>query len=443
MKLLSDTIGKIKLFLFVYSVLLVCFITSGFMQVQAEIKNSEMNKYAQGFLIWLQANRDQVSGLPYSHVGDQRFRCWTITYDSAVASLAYMALGRMGQARRIIDYYMNAVGVWRLGGVIEAFVAATPIQGYDWSVRTGANTWLGIASIHLYLRTGDKQYLQFAQRIAELPLALQNQNQDNPNFGAVALGPKGSPNFAGDQCIGYDSRQPAFTEIYATEVSIDAYALFGLLYQATGNDKYAQAAGRCLHWLKEQGVNYKEQRLNRGYGDSIVATDVQSWGVSALGLELLDNFSKGLAEKMVQFVEDNCFVSIEYWPTDKKNKVLLKGVDFIGKQRARKLGREPIVSFEWSFQLVNAYLRLENDFRRLREDGKVMLYREKRVELLQSLLAAASEQKPGLAYPYASTPEAVIGHEYSTPKEGNFSTIGVAYAILALKGFDPLVVENK
>lgn len=44
-----------------------------------------------------------------------------------------------------------------------------------------------------------------------------------------------------------------------------------------------------------------------------------------------------------------------------------------------------------------------------------------------------------LAYLYATQAEAVIGHEYNTPRGGNLSTIGVAYGVLALSGFFPLI----
>jgi len=358
-----------------------------------------------------------------------------------LVTLAYIAEGELDEAQKIIDYYMYTPGIWRLGGIIEAFVAATPIEGYDWSVRTGANVWLGIAAGHLYFHTNDERYLKFAERIAELPLSLQNQDRNSPNFGGVTLGPPGGPNVAGDQHIGYDSRLPAFSEIYATEISIDAYVLFKLLHKATGSKKYIHAADKCLHWLKKNGLNRTEHRFNRGYRDDIVATDIQSWGVSALGVELLDSFEKGLAENMVRFVEKNCLSLVEYKTPD-KGKIMVRGVDFIDKQRAADLGRKPLVTFEWSFQFINAYRRLENDFRQRGEDDKVHLYQEKRKCLLESLLAAASEQKEGLVYPYATESDAVVGHEYNTPAEGNFSAISAAHAILALKGFDPLVLRS-
>jgi hypothetical protein len=48
------------------------------------------------------------------------------------------------------------------------------------------------------------------------------------------------------------------------------------------------------------------------------------------------------------------------------------------------------------------------------------------------------ESDGGLGLPYATQPEALIGHEYRTPKKGTLSVIGAAYAVLALNEFDPL-----
>ena len=101
---------------------------------QAECANSYPQQ-TEEFIKWLVANRDPKTFLPYSHVGDDRFRHWTITYDAAVTSMAYLSIGRIEESKRIVDFYASTPEVWRLGGIIEAFVAADPPQGQDWSVR--------------------------------------------------------------------------------------------------------------------------------------------------------------------------------------------------------------------------------------------------------------------------------------------------------------------
>lgn len=423
-------IGYFLLFYFILSIT----------NLYADGYSKKYSRYINDFLTWLKTNRDKDWGVPYSHVGDERFSRWTITYDSAVVALAYIAVGEIEEAKKIIDFYNYKPQSWRLGGIIEALAAGDVIQGEDWSVRTGANVWLGIAAVHLYYRTDDTRYLNFAKNIAEFARALQCLDNRNPNFGGVALGPSGDPAYSGDQHIAYDLHKPSFDQIYSTEVSIDCYVLFRNLYKATGQEEYLRSANNCLQWIRLNAFNKTESRFNRGYLDELVATDIHSLALSVFGVELLDTFEQGLAEKMVSFVEEKCLSKVRYISPD-RGRIVVQGVDFIDKERARALGREPIVSFEWSFQLANAYRRLENDFEKSGQGMKAKQYRKKRQKLLKSLLSAATKQNSGLTYPYATQGDVVIGHEYNTPKDDNMSAIGVAYAILALKGFDPLSGE--
>ena len=158
---------------------------------------------------------------------------------------------------------------------------------------------------------------------------------------------------------------------------------------------------------------------------------------SALGTDTLDAFEPGLAEKMEKFIEKNCRVTVD-WTRPDGAKIRVTGFDFIDHASAKTLQRPPMVSPEWSFQMANAYRRLEDDFAKKGETQKSEIFRSKREKLIQSVMAMAVSTDGALAFPYASLPDALIGHEYRTPLQGNFSMIGVSYAILALKGFDPL-----
>ena len=414
----------------------------GLIMFSAHILKAEDSKaQIEKFQNWLSINRDPATGLPHSHVGDERFENWAITYDSAVVTLAYIATGKIKDAMRILDFYIETPNAWRLGRIIEAVNPTNPALGEDWSVRTGSNLWMGMASFHLYRATGENKYLELAKKLADLAISLQNNDEKDSNFGGIRLGPLGGPNVASDQHLGYDVNQPSFYEVFATEHNIDAYALFGMLYQETKETKYKKAGEMTLLWLKNVGYNKEEHRLNRGYKrglDPVIATDIHSWGISALGVDVLDTFEPGLAEKMIEFVEKNCLSEVSYTKPNGQ-KVKLKGVDFIDYKTAANLGRKPLVSPEWTFQLINAYRRLELDFKQHGDTQKEIKYRQKREELIKSMLTLAIESNGTLAYPYATQAEAVIGHEYNTPKENNLSTIGVSYAILALTGFDPLI----
>ncbi|RKY45196.1 MAG: hypothetical protein DRP81_04455, partial [Candidatus Omnitrophota bacterium] len=406
--------------------------------------------YVNKFLNWIEENSDKDTGLSFSHIGDERFKDWTITYDSAVVTLAYIATGKIKEAERIMDFYMNNQKVWRLGGIIEAICVKNPVLGEDWSVRAGSNLWIGIASFHLYKKTKKAKYLMFAKKIADFAIFLQNKDEKNFNFGGIRLGPKGEGRIACDQHLGWDVNQPSFWEVYATEHNIDAYALFNMLYQETKEKKYKEAKERVLNWLKRVGFNRKESRFNRGtregkYGvriDKEIATDVHSWAISALGPQVLNKWQPDLAEKVIKFVEENCLVEVKFIKPDGEI-IKVKGVDFISKEKAKSLNRPPIVSPEWTFQLINAYRRMEDYYKQRKNFEKMREFKMKREDLVKNMLRLAIQINNSLTYPYATLPEVAIGHEFKTPKKGNLSVIGVAWAIMVLKEFDPLVFPER
>lgn len=390
---------------------------------------------------WLLINRDQATGLPHSHVGDERFQDWALTYDSAITICAYIANGKIEEAKRIADFYIHTPSIWRLGGIIEAVNPNNPVLGEDWSVRTGSNLWMGIAGFHLYKATREFKYLELAKKLADFSISLQNKDRKDFNYGGIRLGPLGGPNVANDQHINYDINQPAFYDVYATEHNIDAYSLFNLLYHKTKELKYRNARDKVLTWFKKVAYNRKELRFNRGYKegkiDTAIASDIHSWAISALGSKVLNTFEPSFAKKIIQFIENNCLSETWFTKPD-GSRVNIKGVDFIDRKTASRLGREPLVSPEWTFQLINAYRSLELDFTKRRDNKSAAMYREKRRELIKNMLDLAIENDNTLAYPYATEANVIIGHEYETPQNNNLSTIGVAYAILALVSYDPL-----
>jgi len=394
----------------------------------------EFTELETGLARWLKANRDVTTGLPHSHVGDGRFAGWTFTYDAAVTALAWLAVGEVAEARRIVDFYLRTPEVRRLGGVIEAvsFSEGRPL-GRDWSVRSGANLWLGLAAGHLYRVTGEAAYLQLARRIADAALVLQERRRETPNYGGIAMGPPGDPANPKDQHFNYDPALPRYAESYATEINLDAYALFGLLTAETGAESYRQGRAAVLAWLNRQGFNAVEKRFNRGFADGIVATDVQSWGVSALGRDVLDTFAPDAAGAVLGFVEQNCQVRI---PLDGNDWA--EGVDFINHPFVAALGRKPLISPEWTFQLANAWQRLGDDCLARGEKEAAQVFAEKRRHLLRQMEKLAVPVGNTLGFPYATLPDALLGHENRTPAAGNLSTVGVAYGLLALRGFDPL-----
>jgi hypothetical protein len=408
----------------------------------AQPQPGNIQRSAQVLLLanWLRSHRGADSGLPFSHVGDPRFKNWCFTYDAAVAALAWMALDQPREARRILGFYIRNKNFHRLGGVIEAVSAIPPNDGKDWSVRTGANLWLGLASYHLFKATGDATYLAFASQLADFALALQDRDVASPTYGGMRLGPPGDTTSKGDQHFGYDPLAPGFEQIFSTEACIDAFALFNMLQGEPGLERFKIGRDRCLEWLKKVAWNPAQHRFNRGFfrePDYSVASDIHAWGISALGVARLDAIEPGAAERMSRFVEENCQSMVVYHSPDRR-VIIVKGFDFVDHGALNHLMRPPLVSPEWSFQMANAYKRLSDDFAAMGEKTKADRFAQKREKLLGQIMAMATTQGNAAGFPYATLADAPIGHEYHTPAQGSYSMIGAAYGILALTGYDPL-----
>jgi hypothetical protein len=389
---------------------------------------------------WLLAHRGTESGLPISHVGDPRFKDWCFTYDAAVAALAFIAVDRSADAKRIVDFYIQTPFTHRLGGFIEAVTAVPSYTGEDWSVRTGANIWLGLAAYHLFRSTHEKIYLTFAVRIADFAAGLQDVSRTSRTYGGVRVGPPGDPANDKDQHFDYDSHMPGFEEVFSTEATIDAFALFNLLGRERGLERFNMARNRCLDWLKKVAWNPVEKRFNRGFHqtpDFAVATDIHAWAISALGVARLNKIEPEAADHIIRYVEENCEATVPYrLPDGRTAKV--KGFDFVDHGALTYYKRPPLVSPEWTFQMANAYKRLSEDFEAMGKTRKAHRYAQERKDLLTQLMAMATIQGNAAGFPYSTLGDAVVGHENDTPVKGSLSMIGTTYGILALTGYDPL-----
>ena len=421
--------------------LAVSFIASGLPSVGRPQTNPAPRSHQVTLLEnWLLSHRGAESGLPVSHIGDPRFKDWCFTYDAAVAALAFIAVDRSGEAARIVDFYIKTPHVNRLGGIIEAVAAVPPYSGQDWSVRTGANLWMGLASYHLFKSTQDKKYLAFAARIADFAMGLQDRWPTSRSYGGIPMGPEGDPSNSKDQHFDYDAGMPGFEQVFSTEATVDAFALFNMLGREPGMARFQTARDRCLVWLKKVAWNPVDQRFNRGFHqgpDYAVATDVQAWAISALGVARLDAIEPGAAGHMIRFVEAHCRSTVAYRLPDGR-RIMVQGFDFMDDGARAYYQRPALVSPEWTFEMGNAYKRLADDFGDMKQFRNARLYARKREDLLTQMMAMASIQGNTAGFPYATLGEETIGHEYETPVKGSFSMIGATYGILALTGCDPL-----
>lgn len=426
---------------FVGIFLISCFLCEGKTQTSGPTQ-VDPRKEAQFFYHWILANLNDTTGLPTSHVGDPRLREWCHTYDAAVTTLAFLAMGDKTRATHILDFYLEHESVRRLGGVIEAVLNFSKEgKGIEWQVRTGSNMWLGIAAFHGYLATGENRYLEFAKRQARFALAMQDQNPMSSTYGGVPLGPKGVPYNLKDQHILWDETKPEFVDIYSTEGNLDVWALLNLICSTTKDEQFVRGRNLVLLWLKKVGFNAAEHRFNRGYyrePDPRIAPDTYFWAISALGPARLEDFEPGLADRLVTFMEQTSEVTLTYKKPDGR-LLPVKGYDFVDKNDPVVKERGSIISPEWTLQAVLAYALLAQE---TRDPEKQKKYRAQRADLLSGILLMADRDGAMASLPYATAGGVAIGHEYNTPEEGSRSVIGAAWAILALLDYDPLNLEK-
>jgi hypothetical protein len=282
--------------------------------------------------------------------------------------------------------------------------------------------------------------LTFAAQIADFALGLQDRDSHSLTYGGMKLGPPGDAAVDGDQHFDYNPHLPGLEQIFSTEAAIDAFALFDMLESEPGMERFIGGRQGCLHWLKTVAWNPDQHRFNRGFyqkPDFTVASDVHAWGISALGVVRLDAIEPGAAEQMVRFVEENCQTTVSYRSPDGR-EATVTGFDFVDHEALKGLKRPPLVSPEWTFQMANAYRRLSDDFEAMGENRKASTYAKKGNYLLKQMMAMVSTQDHASGLPYATLGGVPVGHEHNTPAQGSFSTIGVAYGILAMTGYDPL-----
>lgn len=400
-------------------------------------------KLARDFNTYLNAHTNSQTGLPYSHIGDDRLQYWSFTYDAAMVANSYIVTGQLDRAKKIFDYYISRRGIWKSGGIITCVEGSnnrSAGQGKEWRIHTGPNAFLAIAAAHYYERTKDRRYLEFAEKLAGFIMRLQNRSSRDPNFkGGVRMGPNGR---SAAYHFDWNTSNIKFYNAYCAEHNVDCYALFDILHKITRKSKYQNSARMVADWLKniydrkrhalmwgtyERTYTDPDTRGRVSAGiDRRIPLDANTWAVSALGPELLEEFEPGAAGKILQMVDDR-FVNTDTVSLPSGKRAEVTGVDYVERDYARsQLGRDPMVSFEWTCEQANAHLRVGD--------------RARHRQILDGILPGADKADGGLGFPYASRYFAKVGWGWRTPKAG-LSTIGGAYEIMSLLEADPLLPE--
>ncbi len=373
-------------------------------------------KNISGMYQWLKNHQNRRTGLVMSYEGDKNLEEWAFTYDQSLASQCFTLMGDRQNAKEVLDFYKYKAQKSE-GSFVNAYDSQTG-SVIEYSVHSGPNVWLAIAIAQYTRKFKDEAYLSVAEDIAKWLITLQKKDKD--------FGIKGGPKF----------------EWFSTEHNLDAYALFGMLYKITEEEKYLEAQSRALEWIKRHSFNRIESRMNRGKGDATIATDTFAWAIASLGPKLLKESDMD-PDQIMDFAETNCMVRADYIMQDGK-KIKVSGFDF-GKYE--HLARGGIVSTEWtsqmvvSFRIMADYYRENNDFNKAKYyDKKADFYLS---EIEKMVISSPSRVGQGQGcLPYATQDDVDTGHGWRVARGTRTgSTAGTVYTIFAKYNYNPLVLE--
>ena len=368
------------------------------------------DKVIKGVYSWIKNRQDLVSGLVLSYEGDQNLKKISFTYDQALAAITFVILNDRERAEKIFSFYLKKIDKGE--NIFNAYYTQGDCAEYV--AHSGPNAWIGIAVLDYYKETKDKKYLPIAEKVSDFLLQMMDKEG----------GIKGGPT----------------VEWYSTEHNLDAFAFFKSFYEITKNEKYLKAAEKIKNWISRYAYTSYGPPVNRGKGDSTIATDTYAWSVTAFGADELLSLNMN-PERILEFAVDNCEVSTNF--KHKEREISVKGFDFA---KYRNCARGGVVSCEWTAQMVLSF-EIMADYYQLKNPGKSREYLNKSVfysnELQKMLITSPSKigiEDPCL--PYASSADIDTGHGWRTPsgdRTGSLSSS--AYFLIAYLGYNPLKGE--
>jgi len=366
---------------------------------------------------WLKVHQNPTTGLVLSFEGDDAVHDWAFIYDQSLAAQTFLLFNDVGSAKKILNFfYRQAKG--NFNGFANAYYVSSG-EVAEYALHSGPNIWVGIAILQYSVKTQDRQYLVLAEKIAAWLIAMQEQDPE----GGIRGGPRNS--------------------WFSTEHNLDAYAFFNMLYQVTGNKKYAMARFKVLNWLKTHAYGRKEPPIKRGKGDSTIATDTYAWSIAALGPDKLKAIGMD-PDEIIKFAEDNCLVAVNF-ARPNHEVVKVKGFDFA---KTAHIARGGVVSSEWSAQMVMAFKIMADFYWQKNDSSRAEAYQHKANyylnELSKMIISSPSPTGQGDGcLPYATSPYADTGHGWRTPHGNRTGSIaGTAYTIFAQENYNPLALEK-
>ncbi len=365
---------------------------------------------------WLASHRNVKTGRVASFEGDPALEDTAFSYDQSLVVQAFLLSGEAEKAQAILSFY-DSHARSQSGAYFNAYdtVNGEPRESI---VRTGPNLWLGIASVQFSRVLNDTRFVPMARRIGDWALRLQDEEG----------GLKGGPDVSW----------------YSTEHNLDAYAFFGMLAEVTGEEGYHRAQEKTLRWLKKYAYSNINGAVNRGKGDSTIATDTFAWSIAAIGPAKLEEMGFD-PEGILAFSEQHCGVKVNFQIPDGQ-KLDVQGFDFA---KAQNLARGGVISTEWTSQMAVSYQVIARYFKDSGNLEKAQRYNEKADfylnELQKMIIVSPSRTGQGRGcLPYASTDNVDTGHGWRTPNGSRTGSVaGTAYGFFAGKRYNPFELSEK
>ncbi|MBF0522164.1 MAG: PilZ domain-containing protein [Candidatus Omnitrophica bacterium] len=372
--------------------------------------------------LWLKNHQSPSTGLIQSFEGEVKIvKDWAFTYDEALGVNVFLLFHDEKAARDILNFYSRT-----LSGPFQGFT-----NGYyydsgqiaEFTVHCGPNIWLGLAILQYTSQTGDSTYLPMAEKIADWLISLQDQDP--------AGGLRGGPTVTW----------------FATEHNLDAYAFFHMLEQVTHNAKYTLAQQKIFSWLQKYAMvahpkDYQSPPMNRGRGDSTVATDTFAWSLAALGPKTLSENGMD-PEQIMEFAKEHCGVKISF----KRPSGIIVDAEGFDFSKSINIARGGLISPEWTSQMIVSYQMLSDYFKDINAI-KTGYYKQEADKYLNELnkliISSPSPRGQGEGcLPYATLEDVDTGHGWRTPHGTSTCSIaGTAYMIMAIKEYNPLMLKG-
>ena len=198
---------------------------------------------------------------------------------------------------------ISAVGLWRSK---HPFNSRMNFDWNDYHAIAGENFWNIILAMQLSFSKQGKGYhngtteFKLADELARFGFEVM-QVKDGLAKGAFRMAPKGTHSPQDERLGRTGKKQRWYFDEVSTENNLSAFSAMRLMWEMTGDQKYKKAMEELKEYFKnaivkdketsgwyfDQGMHFNERTAKWGHNNKF-ATDCQTWAISMLGPEAID-----------------------------------------------------------------------------------------------------------------------------------------------------------